>query len=67
MERGRRFGRGVEAAIGAAGAQAARQRSRRAAEKGAVRGVVGVAEVRVLEDLEELGSKTKPHAVLAGN
>jgi hypothetical protein len=33
----------------------------------AVQGVVGVAEVRVVEDVEELGSKTKAHAVLAGN
>ena len=52
---------GVEAAICAAGAQAARQRLRRATEQGAVQGVVGVAEVRVLEDVKELGSKTKPH------
>ena len=59
--------KGVEAAICAAGAQAARQRLRRATEQGAVQGVVGVAEVRVVEDVEELGSKTKPHAVLAGN
>jgi hypothetical protein len=40
---------------------------RRAAEQGAVQGVVGVAEVRVVEDVEELGSKTKPHAVFTGN
>ena len=33
----------------------------------AVQGVVGVAEVRVVEDAEELGSKTKPREVLAGN
>ena len=33
----------------------------------AVHGVGGVAEVRVVEDVEELGSKTKPHAVLPGN
>ena len=31
------------------------------------KGVVGVAEVRVVEDVEELGSKTKPHAVLPGS
>jgi hypothetical protein len=35
--------------------------------RGAVQGVVGVAEVRVVEDVEELGSKTKPHAVFPGN
>jgi len=58
---------GVEAAIWAAGAQAARQRLRRVAKQGAVQSVVGVAEVRVVEDVEELGSKTKPHAVLPGN
>jgi hypothetical protein len=27
----------------------------------------GIAEVWVVEDVEELGSKTKPHAVLLGN
>jgi hypothetical protein len=37
------------------------------AKQGAVQGVVGVADVRVVEDVEELGSKTKPHAVLPGN
>ena len=58
---------GVEVTIWAAGAQAARQRLRRAAEQWAVQGIVGVAEVRVVEDVEELGSKTKPHAVLLGN
>jgi hypothetical protein len=52
--------KGVEAAICAAGAPAARQRLRRATEQGAVQDVVGVAEVRVVEDVEELGSKTKP-------
>ena len=35
--------------------------------KGAGKVVVGTAEVGVVEDVEELGSKTKPHAVLAGN
>jgi hypothetical protein len=59
--------KGVEASICAAGAQAARRRLRRATQQVAVQGVVGVAEVRVVEDVEELGSKTKAHAVLAGN
>jgi hypothetical protein len=52
---------GVEAAIGAAGAQAACQRLRRVAEQGAGQAVVGIAEVGVVEDVEELGLKTKPH------
>jgi hypothetical protein len=43
------------------------KRLRRMAKQGAVQGVVGVADVRVVEDVEELGSKTKPHAVLPGN
>ena len=40
---------GVEAAIGAAGAQAARQRLRRVAKQGASQGVVGTAEVWMVE------------------
>ena len=50
---------GVEAAIGAAGAQAARQRLRRAAEEGAGQHVVGIAEVWVVENVEELGPEAK--------
>ena len=52
---------GVEATIGAAGAQAAGQRLRRLAEEGAGQVVVGIAEIWMVEDVEELGSKTKPH------
>jgi hypothetical protein len=33
----------------------------------AVAAEAGSIEVRVVEDVEELGSKTKPHAVLLGN
>ncbi len=35
--------------------------------RGLFRVLLGIAEVRVGEDVEELGSKTKPHAVLPGN
>ena len=51
----------IEAAIGAAGPQAAGQRLRRATKQGAGEGVVGIAEVLVVEDVEELGPETKPH------
>jgi hypothetical protein len=61
------FLRTVEAAKGAARAQAACQRLRRVTKQGACQVVVGIAEVWVVEDVEELGSKTKPHAVLLGN
>src|ERR1044071_8992759 len=51
----------VEAAVGAARPQAARQRLRRAAEKRTAQRVGGVAEVRVVEDVEELRAEAKPH------
>src|SRR6267378_2298315 len=51
----------VETAKGAAGAQAARQRLGRVAEQRAGQIVVGVAEVWVVEEVEELGAETKPH------
>jgi hypothetical protein len=57
----------IEAAIGATGAEAACQRLRRVTKQGACQVVVGIAEVWVVEDVGELGSKTKPHAVLLGN
>ncbi len=57
----------VEAAIGAGGAQAAGERLGRVAEQGAGQGVVGIAEIRMVEDVEELGGEAKPHAVLPGN
>jgi len=51
---------GIEAAVGAAGAEAAGKRLRRLAEQRAGQGVVGAAEVRVVEDVEELGPETQP-------
>src|ERR1700674_4391560 len=51
----------VKPAIRATGPQAVRQRLRRAAEQGAGQAVGGGAEVRVVQDVEELGSETKPH------
>ena len=50
---------GVEAAIGAAGAEAAGQRLRRVSKQGAGQAVVGIAEVRVVEDIEELGTEAQ--------
>ena len=52
---------GVEAAIGAAGAQAAGQCLRRMAEERIGQVIVGRAEVGVVEDVEELGSETKTY------
>jgi len=51
----------VEAAIGAAGAEAACQRLCRVAEQRTGQHVAGIAEVRVVKDVEELGSETKFH------
>ena len=51
----------VETAIRAAGSQAAGQRLRRLAEQCVGQVVVGRAEVRVVEEVEELASETKPH------
>jgi len=51
----------VEAAVGAAGPQTVRQRLRRAAEQGAGQDAGGIAEVGVIEDVEELRSEAKPH------
>ena len=45
---------GVEPAIGAAGAKAARERLRCVAEQRTGQHVVGIAEVRVVENVEEL-------------
>ncbi len=50
---------GVEAAIRAAGTETARQRLRRMAKERAGQHIVGVAEVRVVEDVEKLGTETK--------
>jgi hypothetical protein len=50
---------GIEAAVGAAGAEAAGKRLRRLAEQRAGQGVVGAAEVRVVEDVEELRPETQ--------
>ena len=51
----------VQTAIGAAGAEAARQRLRRAPKQRTGLHVGGIAEVRVIENIEELSSETKPH------
>ena len=51
---------GIEAAVGAAGAEAAGKRLRRLAELRAGQHVVGTAEVWVVEDVEELGSESQP-------
>jgi hypothetical protein len=51
----------AETSIGAAGAQTARQRFRGVAKEGVGQSVVGIAEVWVVEEIEELGSETKPH------
>ena len=51
---------GIEAAVCAAGAEAAGKRLRRLAEQRAGQGVVGAAEVRVVEDVEELRPETQP-------
>ena len=50
---------GIEAAVGAAGAEATGKRLRRLAELRAGQHVVGAAEVWVVEDVEELGSETQ--------
>src|ERR1700741_3740278 len=50
----------AETAVGAARAQAARQGLRRLAEEAVGNVVVRLAEVRVVEDVEEFGAKTKP-------
>ena len=49
----------AEAAIRTAGAEAARQCFRRVAEQGAGQTVGGRAEIRMVEDVEELGAETK--------
>src|SRR5258708_2656874 len=51
----------VETTISAAGAQTVRQGLRRAPEQGAGQDVGGIAEVWVVQDVEELGPETKPH------
>ena len=51
--------KGVEAAIRPAGAQAVRQRLCRVAEEGIRKRADGTAEVRVVEDVEELGPETQ--------
>ena len=50
----------AEAAIGATGAQTACKRLRRVAEEGVRQVVIGIAEIWMVKDVEELGSKTKP-------
>src|SRR5216683_550750 len=51
--------RGAETTISAAGAQTVRQGLRRAPEQGAGQDVGGIAEVWVVQDVEELGPETK--------
>src|SRR5262245_18200754 len=51
----------VETAARPAGPQTVRQRLCRAAEQRAGQAVVGIAEVGVVEDVEELASETKSH------
>src|SRR6266567_924195 len=51
----------VETAVCAAGSQTVRKRLRRMAEEGVRQVVIGIAEIWVVKDVEELGSKTKPH------
>jgi hypothetical protein len=51
----------VKPAIGPTRPQAICQRLRRAAEQGTGYVVVGIAEVWVVKDVEELRSETKPH------
>jgi hypothetical protein len=50
---------GVKAAVRAAGTEAARQRLRGVPEERIGQVVVGIAEVGVVEDVEELGSETQ--------
>src|SRR6266581_1514366 len=50
---------GVETAGRAAGAQAARQCLRRVPEQRAGQVVVGISKVRMVEDVEKLGTETK--------
>ena len=50
----------VEAAIVATGAEAARKRLRGVAKQRAGQVVIGIAEVGVVEDIEELGAEAKP-------
>jgi hypothetical protein len=50
---------GVETTIGVAGAQEARQHLRRMVKEGAGQAVVGVPEVGVIEDIEELGTEAQ--------
>ena len=47
--------------MSAAGPQAVRERLRRTAEQGAGQDAIRIAEVGVVQDVEELGSETKPH------
>jgi len=51
----------IKPAIRAAGPQAVRQRLRRVAEQRASQHVCWVAEVGVIENVEELGAEAKPH------
>ena len=53
---------GVETAIGAAGAETARQRLRRVTEERIGQVIVGIAEVGMVEDVEELGSEAEPQS-----
>jgi hypothetical protein len=52
---------GVETAVGAAGAEAARQSLRRVTEERIGQVVVGITEVRMIKDVEELGTETEPY------
>src|SRR5258707_9864997 len=51
----------IEAAVGSAGAEAAGKRLRRLAEEWVSQGVVWRAEVRVVEEVEELAAETQPY------
>ena len=51
----------IESAAGAASSQTVGERPRRAAEQGAGQGIGGIAEVGMVEDVEELGAETQTH------
>src|SRR5262245_57307496 len=53
----------VESPISATGPQTVRQRLRRPTEERAGQEVGGITEVGVVQDVEELGSETKPHCL----
>jgi hypothetical protein len=55
--------KGIEAEVCAAGAEAVRWRFRGAAEQRAGQHVGRVAEVRVVQDVEELGPEAKPDSL----